>query len=46
MFFVDLAGRAQDAPVAEAIAQIEAMCEQVLVLGSYPAAIGPTTGAV
>jgi prephenate dehydratase len=40
MFFVDLAGRAQDAPVAEAIAQIETMCEEVLVLGSYPVAAG------
>jgi prephenate dehydratase len=40
MFFVDLAGRAQDATVAGAIAQIEGMCEEVLVLGSYPAAPG------
>jgi prephenate dehydratase len=40
MFFVDLAGRAQDASVAEAIAQIDAMCEEVLVLGSYPVATG------
>jgi prephenate dehydratase len=38
MFFVDLAGRAEDAAVAEAIAQIEASCEQVLVLGSYAVA--------
>jgi prephenate dehydratase len=38
MFFVDLAGRAEDAEVAEAIAQIEASCEQVLVLGSYAVA--------
>jgi prephenate dehydratase len=35
MFFVDLAGRAEDAKVAEAIAQIETSCEQLLVLGSY-----------
>jgi prephenate dehydratase len=35
MFFVDLAGRAEDAAVAEAIAQIETSCEQLLVLGSY-----------
>jgi prephenate dehydratase len=40
MFFVDLAGRARDAAVADAIAQIDAMCEQVLVLGSYPVATG------
>jgi prephenate dehydratase len=40
MFFVDLAGRAQDVAVADAIAQIDAMCEEVLVLGSYPVATG------
>jgi prephenate dehydratase len=38
MFFVDLAGRAEDGAVAEAIAQIESSCEQVLVLGSYAVA--------
>jgi prephenate dehydratase len=38
MFFVDLAGRAEDGAVAEAIAQIESSCEQVLVLGSYTVA--------
>jgi prephenate dehydratase len=38
MFFADLAGRADDPPVAEAIERIRAMCEQVLVLGSYGAA--------
>ncbi len=38
MFFVDLAGRAQDAGVAEAIAGVAAMCEEVRVLGSYGAA--------
>jgi prephenate dehydratase len=38
MFFVDLAGRAEDDAVAEAIAQIESSCEQVLVLGSYAVA--------
>jgi prephenate dehydratase len=38
MFFADLAGRADDPSVAEAIAHIRAMCEQVLVLGSYGAA--------
>jgi prephenate dehydratase len=37
MFFADLAGRADDPLVAEAIARIRAMCEEVLVLGSYGA---------
>jgi prephenate dehydratase len=38
MFFADLLGRADDEPVAEAIAGVRALCEQVLALGSYPAA--------
>jgi prephenate dehydratase len=38
MFFVDLAGRADDAPVAEAIAGASRRCEHVRVLGTYPAA--------
>jgi prephenate dehydratase len=38
MFFADLAGRADDPLVAEAIERIRAMCEQVLVLGFYGAA--------
>jgi prephenate dehydratase len=38
MFFVDLAGRAEDTPVAEAIAQVGTMCEEVRVLGCYRAA--------
>jgi prephenate dehydratase len=38
MFFADLLGRAGDAPVAEAIAGVRALCEEVRVLGSYPAA--------
>ncbi len=41
MFFADLAGRAEDPPVAEAIAGVGAMCEQVRVLGSYAAAADP-----
>ncbi len=41
MFFADLTGRVEDAPVAEAIAEIRASCEQVLVLGSYRAAANP-----
>ncbi|HEY2216901.1 MAG TPA: prephenate dehydratase [Solirubrobacteraceae bacterium] len=38
MFFVDLAGRASDGPVADAIAGASAQCEHVRVLGSYLAA--------
>ena len=38
VFFIDLAGRAQDQPVAQALAGLTASCERVLVLGSYPAA--------
>jgi prephenate dehydratase len=35
MFFTDLAGRATEAPVAEAIAGVRGLCEHVRVLGSY-----------
>lgn len=38
MFFADLLGRAQEERVAEAIAGVRVLCEQVRVLGSYPAA--------
>ncbi len=38
MFFADLAGRSTDSGVAEAIAGLDSLCEEVLVLGSYPAA--------
>jgi prephenate dehydratase len=38
MFFADLAGRASEQPVREAIAGVGALSEQVRVLGSYPAA--------
>jgi prephenate dehydratase len=41
MFFADLAGRADDPPVADAIAHIRAMCQEVLVLGCYGAAASP-----
>jgi prephenate dehydratase len=41
MFFADLAGRRGDAAVDEAIAGLGAMCEEVRVLGSYPAAQSP-----
>lgn len=43
MFFADLAGRSDDSAVAEAIAGMRAMCEQVRVLGSYRSAA--TAGA-
>ena len=38
MFFADLEGRADDAPVVEAIGGLAAHCEEVRTLGSYPAA--------
>jgi prephenate dehydratase len=38
MFFVDLAGRLDDGPVADAIAGAGAQCEHVRVLGTYLAA--------
>ncbi len=38
MFFVDLEGDAGERPVADAIAGLRELCEQVCVLGSYPAA--------
>ncbi len=41
MFFADLAGRVHDPPVAEAIAGVGAICEEVRVLGSYAAAAAP-----
>jgi prephenate dehydratase len=41
MFFADLGGRAEEAPVADAIAGIGALCEEVRVLGSYRAAAQP-----
>jgi prephenate dehydratase len=39
MFFADLAGRLQEASVAAAIDGLRAHCEEVRVLGSYPAAL-------
>jgi prephenate dehydratase len=44
MFFVEAAGRAHDPPVAEAIAGVGAICEELRVLGSYAAAEAPTQG--
>ena len=38
MFFVDLEGSLQDNVVSQALEGLRAMCEQVRVLGSYPAA--------
>jgi prephenate dehydratase len=38
VFHLDMEGRADDAPVAEAIAGLGTHCEQVRLLGSYPAA--------
>ncbi len=36
VFFVDLDGHAEDAGVADAVADLESACEAVKVLGSYP----------
>jgi prephenate dehydratase len=47
MFLADLTGRAQDAPVGEAIDGLRAVCEHVGVLGSYRAAepaVAPVQG--
>jgi prephenate dehydratase len=44
MFFADLAAPASDAPVLEALAELEAMCEEVRVLGCYRAASPPPAG--
>jgi prephenate dehydratase len=38
MFFADLSGRPAETPVADAIAGLRELCEQVRVLGSYTAA--------
>ena len=38
IFYVDLHGRAQETAVAEAIQGLQDICEEVRVLGSYPAA--------
>lgn len=39
MFFVDLEGDAVEPDVADAIAGLHELCEQVWILGSYPAAV-------
>lgn len=38
MFFLDLQGSEADTPVADALAGLRGMCEQVRVFGSYPTA--------
>jgi len=38
MFYVDLGGHVRERAVADAVAGLQQICEQVLVLGSYPAA--------
>jgi prephenate dehydratase len=40
MFFADLLGDERDGPVADAIARLGLLCDEVYVLGSYPAAAG------
>jgi prephenate dehydratase len=44
MFFVDLDGRIGEARVEQAIAALRELCEEVHVLGSYPAASPPAGG--
>jgi chorismate mutase/prephenate dehydratase len=38
IFFVDFDGHAEDAKVGKAIKALQERCEEVTVLGSYPAA--------
>jgi prephenate dehydratase len=45
MFFADLEGRTDDGDVADAIAGVSTLCEEVRVLGSYPAASPAPRGA-
>lgn len=45
MFFADASGRGGEPPVADAIDGLRSICEQVRVLGSYPAAASPAIGA-
>ncbi len=44
MFFVDLEGDAAAPPAANAISGLTALCERVIVLGCYHAAIRPDAG--
>lgn len=41
IFLADCEGRADDGPVAEAVEGLRSHCDDVRVLGSYPAAPGP-----
>jgi prephenate dehydratase len=43
MFFADLEGRIEDDAVADALAGVSSLCEELRVLGSYPVA-GPASG--
>jgi prephenate dehydratase len=43
MFFVDLQSPLRDARVAEAVAGLRGICEQVRVLGTYPAGLSAPT---
>jgi prephenate dehydratase len=45
MFFVDLGGRVGEEGVEDAIRGLGEVCEEVLVLGSYPAALRPPPSA-
>jgi prephenate dehydratase len=45
MFFADLTGRVSEAPVADAIAGVRALCEEVRVLGSYRAGLSAGVGS-
>jgi prephenate dehydratase len=41
MFFIDLQGHAERAPVDEGLAALRAHCEGLRTLGTYPAAVAP-----
>jgi prephenate dehydratase len=45
MFFVDLEGRVEDGAVADAVDGLATRCEEVRVLGSYPAAAPAARGS-
>jgi len=45
MFFADLTGRVSEAPVADAIAGVRALCEEMRVLGSYRAGLSAGVGS-
>ena len=39
MFFVDIEGHAEDAPVREALAKVKKVASLMKLLGSYPRAV-------